>query len=65
MQGTVALELGLGVDSETSPWNGIQTALGDWFTSDFADSVGVLLDALQSFLDFVYSVLIGGEEAQG
>ena len=62
---TVAFELGLGFHGETGPGNRGQTGLGNLLGGQFADAVGVSLDALEGLLNFVNGVLVGGKQAEG
>src|SRR2546428_4490327 len=63
-QCAVALQLGLSFDRETGPGDGGETGPGDGFARQLANTISILLDALEGFLDFVNCVLVRRKQAQ-
>ena len=64
-KGAIALELRLRFDGEAGPGNGVEAGFWNGFAGQFASAVSALLDALESFLDFVDGVLVCGEQTEG
>ena len=60
-----AFQLRLGLDREARPRNRFQARLGNRLAGQFADAVGLLLDALERLLDFINRVLVRRQQAQG
>src|SRR5436309_7310702 len=62
-QSPVPFQLSLRLDCEPGPGNGGEASFGNGLAGQLANAVGVLLDALEGFFDFVNRILIGGKPA--
>ena len=59
------LESAFTILAEARPWDRIQAGIRNRVSGNLANSVGAVLDARQSVIDFVEGGLLGGEQSQG
>ena len=63
-QRALTLQLGLGLDRETRPRDGLQASTRNGLGRELANTIGLFLDALERLLDFINGILVRRQEAQ-